>query len=68
MMPHIYASLQGYLGRWVHSLEDGPNLTSTELLEHMDRTFGDVHEYDNMIRSLYDIRQKEGVSVEEYML
>ena len=26
MMANIYASLQGYPGRWVHSLEDGPNL------------------------------------------
>ena len=68
MMPHIYASLWGYPGRWVHSLEDGPNLTVTELLEHMDCAFGDVHEYDTMIRSLYEIRQKEGEFVEEYML
>ena len=68
MMPHIYASLQGYPGRWVHSLEDSPNITVTELLEHMDCAFGDVHEYDMMIWSLYEIRQKEGESVEEYML
>ena len=66
MMPHIYASLWGYPGRWVHSLEDGPNLTVTKLLECMDHTFGDVH--DTMIHSLYEIRQKEGESVEEYML
>ena len=68
MMPHIYASLWGYPGRWVHSLEDGPNLTVTELLESMDHGFGDVCEYDTMICSLYEIRQKEGESVEEYML
>ena len=68
MMPHIYASLRGYPGRWVHLLEDGPNLTVTELLECMDRAFGDVCEYDMMIWSLYEIRQKEGESVEEYML
>ena len=36
MMPHIYSILLGYPGRWVRSLEDGPNLTVTELLEHMD--------------------------------
>ena len=29
MMPHIYSSLQGYPGRWVRLLEDGPNLTVT---------------------------------------
>ena len=68
MMPHIYASLQGYLGRWVHSLEEGRNITISELLVHMDCTFGDVHDYDTMIRSLYEIRQKESESVEEYLL
>ena len=68
MMPHIYSSLRGYPGRWVCLLDDGSNLTVTELLECIDRTFGDVHEYDTMIRSLYEIRQKEGESVEEYML
>ena len=67
-MPNIYASLRGYPGRWVHSLEDGSNLTVTELLDHMDRAFGDVHEYNMMIRSSYELRQKEGESVEEYML
>ena len=40
----------------------------TQLLEHMDHAFGDVCEYNMMIRSLYEIRQKEGESVEEYML
>ena len=68
MMPHIYASLQGYPGRWVHSLEGGLNLTVTKLLECMDHTFGDVCKYDTMICSLYEIRQKEGESMEEYML
>ena len=68
MMPHIYASLWGYPSRWVRFLEDGPNLTVTTFLEHMDHTFGDVHEYDTMICSLYEIRQKEGESMEEYML
>ena len=32
----------------------------------MDCTFGDVHKYDTMISSLYEIRQQEGESVEEY--
>ena len=52
----------------MHCLDGGQNLTVTELLEWMDHTFGDVWEYDTMIRSLYEIRQKEGKSVEEYML
>ena len=34
----------------------------------MDHAFGDVHDYDTMIRSLYKIRQKDSESVEEYML
>ena len=68
MMPHIYTSLQGYPGRWVHMLEDSRNLTVPELLACMDCAFGDVHDYDTMIRSLYEIRQKDSESVEEYML
>ena len=56
MMPHIYASLQGYLVTWVHSLEDGRNPTVPKLLVCMDHAFGDVRNYDTMIRSLYEIR------------
>ena len=66
LTPHT--SLQGYLGRWVHSLEDGGNITIPKLLACMDLAFSDVHDYDTMIRSLYEIRQKESESVEEYML
>ena len=68
MMPHIYTSLQGYPGRWVRSLEEGMNLTIPELLVHMDCAFGDMCDYDTIIRSLYEIRQKDSESVEEYML
>ena len=68
MMPHIYASLQEYLGRWVHSLENGRNLTIPKLLVCMDRAFSDVCDYDTMVRSLYKIRQNDSKSVEEYML
>ena len=68
MIPHIYTSLRGYQGRWVCSLEDGPNLTVTELLEHMDHAFSDVCEYNTMICFLYEIRQKEGESMEEYIM
>ena len=39
----------------------------TELLEWMDCMFGDMREYDTTIHSLYEIRQKEEESVEEYM-
>ena len=68
MMPHIYNSLRGYPSWWVHSLDGGPNLMVTELLGWMDHAFGNVHEYDMIIRSLDEIRQKEGKSMEEYML
>ena len=68
MMLHIYNSFRGYPGRWVCSQDGGQNLTVTALLEQMDHTFGDVWEYDTMICSLYEIWQKEGESVEEYML
>ena len=62
MMPHIYGSLQGYPGRWVHSLEDGRNITIPKLLACMDCAFGDVPNYNTMIRSLYEIKQKESES------
>ena len=68
MMPHIYASLRGYPGHWVCSLEGGEHLTLTELLQHMDRAFGEVSEVDTMIRSMYKIHQREKETMEEYML
>ena len=68
MMPHIYNSLRGYPSWWVCYLDGGPNLMVTELLEWMHCAFGDVSKYDTMIHSLYEIRQKEGESMEEYML
>ena len=34
----------------------------------MDCTFGNVRDYDSMIRSLYEICQKENETVREYML
>ena len=46
----------------------GPNLTVNELLECMDCASGDMHKYDMMICPLFEIRQKEGESMEEYML
>ena len=40
----------------------------TQLLEQMDCTFSDVRVYDMMIYSLYEIWQKDGEMVEDYML
>ena len=68
MIPHIYHSLQGLPGKWVHTLEEGQNISAHELLRQMDTIFGSVQDYDSMIRSLYKIHQKETESVEEYML
>ena len=68
MKPHIYVSLRGYPGHWVHFLEGGEHLTLTELLQHMDRAFREVSEADTMIRSMYKIHQAEKETVEEYML
>ena len=68
MCPHIFGSLQGYPGKWAHSLPGGMNISLNDLLRRMDRTFGNVRDYDRTIRSLYEICQKENETVEEYML
>ena len=68
MCPHIFGSLQGYPGKWACSLPGGMNISLDELLKCMDRTFGNMRDYDSMIQSLYEIHQKEHESVEEYML
>ena len=68
MMPHIYTSLRGYPGCWVHSLQGGEHLTLTKLLQCMDRAFREVSEEDTMIRSMYEICQTEKETMEEYML
>ena len=68
MRPHIFGSLQGYPGKWARSLPGGMNISLNDLLRRMDRTFGNVRDYDSMIRLLYEIHQKENETVEEYML
>ena len=68
MHPHIFGSLQGYPGKWARSLPGGMNISLNDLLRCMDRTFGNVCDYDSMIQSLYEIRQKENETVKEYML
>ena len=70
-MYHFYNREQnepGYPGKWVHSLEEGNSITVRELPEYMDAMFGNMCDYDFMIRSLYKIWQKEAESMEEYML
>ena len=68
MHPHIFGSLQGYPDKWACSLPGGMNILLDELLRCMDHTFGNVHNYDSMIQSLYEICQKEHETMGEYML
>ena len=39
-----------------------------DLLTHMERTFGNKCDYDAMIRTLYEVQQRDDGTVEEYML
>ena len=68
MHPHIFASLDGYPGKWAHTLDEGKDISVQDLLMHMEKTFGNKHDYDAMIRTLYEVQQKEDEMVEEYML
>ena len=68
MIPHIFLSLQGYPGKWTHSMPEGRDVSVSDLLAHADHTFGNVHDCDTMIQCLYEIIQKETKTMEEYML
>ena len=68
MCPHIFASLRGYLGKWAHTLDEGKDISVRDLLMHMERTFGNKRDYDAMIRTLYEVQQRDDETVEEYML
>ena len=68
MHPHIFASLGGYPGKWARTLDEGKDITMQDLLMHMEKTFGIKCDYDAMIRTLYEVQQKEDETVEEYML
>ena len=68
MCPHIFASLRGYPGKWAHTLEEGKDISVQDLLMHMEKTFGNKRDYDAMIRTLYEVQQKEDETMEEYML
>ena len=35
---------------------------------HMEKIFGNKHDYDAMIRTLYEVQQGDDETVEEYML
>ena len=68
MCPHIFASLCGYPGKWAHTLDEGKDISVQDLLMHMERTFSNKHDYDAMIRTLYEAQQRDDETVEEYML
>ena len=68
MCPHIFASLCGYPSKWAHTLDEGKDISMRDLLMHMEKTFGNKHDYDAMIRTLYEVQQRDNESVEEYML
>ena len=68
MHPHIFASLCGYPGKWAHTLDEGKDISVWDLLMHMERTFGNKRDYNAMIRTLYEVQQRDDESVEEYML
>ena len=55
MHPHIFASLHGYPSKWACTLDEGKNISVQDLLMHMEKTFGNKHDYDAMIRTLYEV-------------
>ena len=68
MHPHIFASLCGYSSKWACTLNEGKDISMKDLLMHMKKTFGNKRDYDAIIRTLYEVQQKEDETVEEYML
>ena len=68
MHPHIFTSLCGYQGKWACTLDEGKDISVWDLLMHMERMFGNKRDYDAMIRTLYEVQQRDDEMVEEYML
>ena len=68
MCPHIFASLCGYPGKWARTLDEGKDISVQDLLMHMERMFGNKRDYDAMIRTLYEVQQRDDEMVEEYMV
>ena len=67
MCPHIFTSLRGYPSKWARTLDEGKDISVQDLLIHMEKTFGNKRNYDAMIRTLYEVQQREDKTVEEYM-
>ena len=68
MHPHIFASLHGYPGKWARMLDEGEDISMWDLLMHIEKTFSNKCDYDAMIRTLYEVQQRDDEMVEEYML
>ena len=68
MHPHIFASLHRYPGKWACTLDECKDISVQDLLMYMEKTFNNKRDYDAMIRTLYEVQQKEDKTVEEYML
>ena len=68
MHPHSFASLRGYPSKWARKLDEGKDISVWDLLMHMEKTFGNKRDYDAMIRTLYEVQQRDDKTVEEYML
>ena len=68
MHPHIFTSLCGYPGKLARMLDKGKDISVRDLLMHMERTFGNKRDYDAMIRTLYEVQQRDDEMVEKYML
>ena len=68
MHPHIFTSLCGYPSKWAHTLDEGKDISAQDLLMHMEKTFSNKRNYDAMIRTLYEVQQRNNKTVEEYML
>ena len=68
MHPHIFASLCAYPGKWACMQDEGKDISMLDLLMHMERTFSNKCNYVAMIRTLYEVQQRDDETVEEYML
>ena len=49
-------------------LDKGKDISVWDLLMHMEKTFSNKRDYDAMIRTLYEVQQRDDEMVEEYML
>ena len=49
------------------ALDEGKDISVQDLLMHMEKTLGNKHNDDAMIKTLYEVQQKEDKTVEEYM-